>query len=260
MPQIGLGTYRITSYKQILNSIKTAFSYGIRLIDTAEIYGNEAEIGKAIKDLNLNRKNLFITTKIWNSQQGYDNTLRSFERSLKNLKTDYIDLYLIHWPVADKFTKTWKALENLYEKGLAKNIGVSNFNIHQLEKLFVKANIVPVVNQIELHPYLQQNKTVEFCKNNDIRIEAWSPIAKGNIISDRTLKKIGDKYGKTAIQIALRWELEKGYITIPKSSNPSHIAELYNIFDFQLEQEDIKKIDHLDKNFRLGPAPDNFNF
>jgi len=260
IPSLGIGTYRNTSYKNLLTVFKEAFDKGIFLIDTAEMYGNESEIGKAIKDLKIERDKLFITSKVWNSQQGYDSTIKSFENSLKKLKTDYLDLYLIHWPVSDKFQETWKALEYLYKKGLAKNIGVSNFHIHHLKKLFETAEIIPAVNQIELHPYMHQDEILNYCNEKEIVIEAWSPIAKGRVANDNLLIKIGQKYNKTAVQVSLRWEIQKGIVTIPKSSKPERIAEFANIFDFELTKDEMTMVSKLNNNSRIGPNPDNFDF
>ncbi len=258
IPALGLGTYKNTDKEEVVTAVKTAIQNGVQLIDTAEFYSNENYIGSAISD--FKRDDLFITTKVWNSEQGYDSTLRSFERSLNNLKTDYLDLYLIHWPKEDKMKDTWKAFEKLYEQGVAKNIGVSNFHKHHLEKLFVNANFKPVVNQIELHPYFSQLKLREFCNKNNILIESWSPIAKGRVAEDSVLKKIGEKYDKTAVQITVRWHIQLGFITIPKSVKPERIIKSIDVFDFELTDEDMKKINDLNKNERLGPDPDNFDF
>ena len=260
IPTLGLGTYRNTAQQEITNAIKTAYDKGIRLIDTAEIYGNEKQIGKAINDLKIDRKELFITSKVWNSEQGYETTLKSFERSLKNLRTDYLDMYLIHWPVAGKFNDTWRAFEDLYEQGKIKNIGVSNFHKHHLEKLLKTAKIIPVVNQIELHPYLCQEELVKFCRKHEIAIESWSPIAKGGVVEDKELIKIAYTHGKTQVQISLRWHLQQGFIAIPKSANSEHIEEFTDIFNFKLSENEMNIISNLNKNQRVGPDPDNFNF
>ncbi len=260
IPVLGLGTYKNTAQQSVCTAIETAYSKGIRLIDTAEIYGNERQIGNALEELKLDRKELFITSKIWNSEHGFDTAMRSFERSLKNLRTNYLDLYLIHWPVAGKFAETWKALEKLYEQGLVKNIGVSNFHEHHLKELFKTAKIIPAVNQIELHAYLTQKELVEFCKRNQIAIESWSPIAKGKIIKDKELIRIADAHKKTAVQVALRWHLQQDFIAIPKSENSKHIEEFSKIFDFELTDYEMQKISELDKHLRVGPNPDSFKF
>lgn len=260
IPLLGLGTYRNTNYNEVLTSLKKAFEKEIFLIDTAEIYGNEALIGKAIKEIGIDRKKLFITSKVWNSEQGFDATLRSFEKSLKNLQTDYLDLYLIHWPVSDKFQQTWKALEKLYSENIVKNIGVSNFHIHHLETLLKTAKIIPAVNQIELHPYMQQKQLVNYCNSKKISVEAWSPLAKGKVADDSLLTEIGSKYGKNAVQVTLRWIMQNNIIAIPKSSKPERIEEFADIFDFELDEDEMRQISRLDKDLRIGPDPDNFNF
>ena len=260
MPALGLGTYRNTNQQKITNSIKTAYNNGLRLIDTAEIYGNEKQIGNAIKKLNIKREELFITSKVWNSEQGFDSTINSFKRSLENLQTDYLDLYLIHWPSSDKFIDTWKAMEQLYEQGLIKNIGVSNFHKSHLEELLETAKIIPAVNQIELHPYLIQKELSKLCKQKNIIVESWSPIAKGKVADDFNLLKIAYTHGKSQVQITLRWHLQNGFIAIPKSAKPEHIAEFSNIFDFKLTDKEMEIISNLNKNSRVGPNPDTFNF
>lgn len=260
IPTIGLGTYKNTNPREVTKAIKTAYDIGFRLIDTAVIYGNEELIGNSIKDLNIDRKELFITSKVWNSEQGYDTTLKSFRNSLKKLQTDYLDMYLIHWPVATKFNETWRAFEYLYEQGLVKNIGVSNFHINHLNELLKTANIIPVVNQIELHPFLVQEELQKFCKEKGIQIESWSPITKGKVIENRELLKIAYSHGKTSVQITLRWHIQQGLIAIPKSVNPKHIEEFSEIFDFELSNDEMKKISTLNKNLRVGPNPDNFSF
>ena len=243
---MGIGTYRLNSFDEILNVLTIAFEENITLIDTAEFYGNETEIGKAIKKSKIKRDKLFITTKIWDSESGFDATMISFEKSLKKLQTDYIDLYLIHWPRAYSFMDTWKAMENLYKQGLIKNIGVSNFSISHLRELLDKCEIVPAVNQIELNPYLQQKDLATFCRKHSIAIEAWSPLAKGSVASDDILKNIGKKYSKNAVQVTLRWQIQNDIIAIPKSAKSERIKEFSKIFDFELTKDDLQKIASLD--------------
>ncbi len=251
IPLLGLGTYKLNSYDEVLNSLKIAYNQGVTLIDTAEMYGNEAEIGKAIKEIGITRNELFITTKIWNADSGYDVTMRTFEKSLKNLQTEYIDLYLIHWPRGYDFVDTWKAMENLYKQGVIKSIGVSNFYISHLNELLDKCEIVPAVNQIELHPYLQQQQLVDFCNKHTIAVEAWSPLAKGSVASDDVLNEIGKKYSKNAVQVTLRWLIQNNIIAIPKSSKSDRIKEFAEIFDFNLSDEDMQKISSLDIHNRI---------
>lgn len=260
IPSIGLGTYRNTNALEITNAIKTAYNIGFRLIDTAVIYENEKFIGNSIKDLKIDRKELFITSKVWNSEQGYESTLKSFELSLKNLQTDYLDMYLIHWPVAEKFNDTWRAFEHLYKQGVVKNIGVSNFHVNHLNELLKTANVIPAVNQIELHPFLIQEELQKFCKQKNIQIESWSPIAKARVVDNKELLKIAYSHGKTNVQITLRWHIQQGLVAIPKSVNPKHIEEFAEVFDFELSEEEMKKISTLNKNLRVGPDPDNFSF
>ncbi len=239
---LGLGTYRLNSQKEVSKAIHTAYELDIRLIDTAEMYDNEQQIGNAIKELGINRQEMFITSKIWNSNAGYDKTLWAFEKSLKRLQTDYLDLYLIHWPASNSFIQTWKALEYLYKQGIAKNIGVSNFDSNDLQILFNKAEIKPVVNQIKLHPLYQQKNLKEFCRANDVAVQSWSPLMKGAVVTNSVLKSIGKKYGKTAVQVAVRWQIEQGIICIPKSANPQHIREFADVFDFSISPDDMKLI------------------
>ncbi|MBN2662476.1 MAG: aldo/keto reductase [Bacteroidales bacterium] len=261
IPSLGLGTYKITKPSDVDNAIESALKNNFTLIDTAEIYANEQEIGNSLKKFGAKRYNLFITSKVWNSEQGYETTLRSFERTLKKLQTDYLDLYLIHWP-KEKSTmlETWRAMEKLYNDGRVKNIGVSNFHVHHLEQLFKTATVIPAVNQIELHPYLTQKSLTEFCKKNDIVVEAWSPIAKGSVANDSLLQEIGKKHNKTAVQVVLRWHIQRGLIAIPKSTNTSRITQSIDIFDFELSADEMNQICGLNKNMRVGPDPDNFNF
>jgi len=259
MPQLGLGVFSMQDGKEVREAIKTAFDEGYRSIDTAKVYGNEKSVGQAIKESKIPRKELFLTTKVWNSDQGYLQALEAFQHSMDRLGEDYLDLYLVHWPVKDKYVDTWKALEKLYHDGIVRSIGVSNFQVHHLEYLFQYAEIIPAVNQIEQHPYLVQKELQDFCALHDIKIEAWSPLGRGAVLNDETLALLGQKYGKTSAQITLRWQIQHGIITIPKSSRAERIKENISIFDFSLEQGDMDIIDGLNRNYRIGPDPDNFN-
>lgn len=260
MPNFGLGVYKVEEGQQAIDTVRFAIDAGYRLIDTAAFYENEASVGQAIMESGINRKELFVTTKVWNSDQGYDETLQAFEKSMQKLQLDYLDLYLIHWPVKGKYIDTWRALERLYKEGRVRAIGVSNFQIHHLQEIMQSSEQKPVVNQIELHPYLQQEELRSFCKEYQIAVEAWSPIARGRILSEPVLVALAEKYRKSVAQIILRWHLQNDIIIIPKSVTPVRIKENTQIFDFELTNEDMEKINSLNKNERFGADPDNFNF
>jgi diketogulonate reductase-like aldo/keto reductase len=259
MPIFGLGVWKVEDGAEVENAVKYAIKAGYRLIDTAAVYGNEEGVGNAIQDSGLPRENLFITTKVWNGDQGYDSTLRAFEESIKRLKLDYLDLYLIHWPVKGKYKDTWRAMEKLYEEGRIRAIGVSNFHSHHLDDLIDSAKVVPMVNQVEFHPLLTQEELRAYCKRNKIQFEAWSPLMQGNLDLP-VLKQLGEKYGKSPAQIVLRWDIQNEVITIPKSVRESRIIENADIFDFELSEEDMEAINSLNQNKRFGSNPDNFNF
>ncbi|GIP59889.1 aldo/keto reductase [Paenibacillus sp. FSL W8-0186] len=260
MPWLGLGVYKMSEGQEVTASIEAAIRNGYRSIDTAALYQNEEGVGQAIKASGISREELFITTKVWNSDQGYDSTLKAFDASMSKLGLDYLDLYLIHWPVKGKYKETWKALEQLHKDGRVRSIGVSNFQIHHLEDLLANAEVRPVVNQVELHPLLSQVELREYCKSQGIQIEAWSPLAQGKLLDNEVLKAIGAKYGKSTAQVIIRWDLQHGIVTIPKSSNPKRIVENANVFDFELTAEEMKQIDGLNQDQRVGPDPDNFDF
>lgn len=233
---------------------------GYRAIDTAALYGNEEEVGIAIRESGVPREEIFVTTKVWNKDQGYDLTLRAFETSLKKLGLEYIDLYLTHWPVEDKLVDTYRAIERLYEEKLIRVPGVSNHHQHHLEKIFAKANVKPMVDQIELHPYLSQQELRSFCTENDIAVTAWSPLGRGGVLQDETIVNIANAIGKTAAQVVLRWHYQHDIISIPKSVTPNRIEENMQIFDFELSDEQITQLNNLNKNQRFGQNPDNFHF
>jgi methylglyoxal/glyoxal reductase len=260
MPWFGLGVYKVEAGQEVIDSVKWAIKTGYRSIDTASFYQNEEGVGQAIKEASVPREKLFITTKVWNTDQGYESTLASFDRSLKKLDLDYLDLFLIHWPVKGKYKETWKALETLYKEGRVRAIGVSNFQIHHLEDLIKDAEIIPMVNQVELHPRLSQKELLTFCQEQNIQLEAWSPLGRGKMLDDPTLKELAAKYGKSTAQIILRWDLQSGVVTIPKSVKNTRIIENANIFDFELTHEDMEKINSLNRDERNGPDPDNFDF
>lgn len=259
MPWLGLGVWRVSEGNEVESAVKAAIRAGYRSIDTAAIYKNEEGVGKAIKESGVSREELFVTTKVWNADQGYDSTLVAFEKSRKKLGLEYIDLYLVHWPVKGKFKDTWKALEKLYHDGVVRAIGVSNFQIHHLQDVMADCTIKPMVNQVEYHPLLIQRELLAFCKENQIQMEAWSPLMQGNL-DQPLLHELSQKYGKSPAQIVLRWDLQNGVVTIPKSITESRIIENADIFDFELSAEDMEKISGLNQNKRFGPDPDNFDF
>ncbi|PLR76619.1 aldo/keto reductase [Bacillus sp. V3-13] len=260
MPWFGFGVFKVKEGEEVIESVKAALKAGYRSIDTAAVYQNEEGVGQAIKESGVPREELFVTTKVWNADQGFDSTLSAFETSLKKLGLDYVDLYLIHWPVKGKYKETWRALEQLYKDGRVRAIGVSNFHVHHLQDLLADAEIKPMVNQVELHPLLAQTELHEFCKNQGIQIEAWSPLAQGELLNNEVLKEIGAKYDKSPAQIILRWDLQREIVTIPKSINENRIIENANIFDFELSRDDMEKINSLNENRRVGADPDNFDF
>ena len=260
MPRLGLGVWKAKDGEEVENAVKAAIETGYRLIDTAAVYKNEEGVGKATKASGIMREELFITTKVWNDQQGYESTLQAFEESRKKLGLEYLDLYLIHWPVKEKFKETWKALEKLYQDGWVKAIGVSNFQVHHLKDLIADAKVKPMVNQVEFHPYLTQKELLSYCKEENIQMEAWSPLMQGEVVRVDVIKELAEKYGKTPAQIVLRWDLQHGVVTIPKSVKEHRIRENADVFDFELSPEDMDKLDALNKNHRFGPDPDNFDF
>jgi diketogulonate reductase-like aldo/keto reductase len=260
MPWVGLGVFRAEEGEEVVEAVRYALGIGYRSIDTAAIYGNEKGVGEAVRKSDVPRSDVFVTTKVWNSDQGYQSTLAAFEKSLDLLQMDYVDLYLIHWPVSEKFIQTWRALEEIYRSGRARAIGVSNFMENHLSELLASASIPPMVNQVEFHPRLVQPGLLRYCAEHDIQVEAWSPIMRGAVQEIPELIKLADKYGKTPTQIVLRWDLQRGVVTIPKSVHPARIAANADIFDFELSQDDMGVINALDRDDRMGPDPQNFDF
>jgi methylglyoxal/glyoxal reductase len=264
MPWLGLGVFQVEEGSELIQAVKSAIAHGYRSIDTAAIYQNETGVGQAIKealhDNNLSREELFVTSKVWTADMGYEETIAAYETSLAKLGLEYLDLYLIHWPVKGKYKETWRALETLYKEGRVKAIGVSNFQIHHLEDVMKDAEIKPMVNQVELHPYLSQQELLSFCKEQGIQLEAWSPLMQGQLLDQPVLKQIAAKHGKSVAQVIIRWDLQRGIITIPKSTKEHRIIENVDVFDFQLTEEDMNLINALNQDQRVGPDPDNFDF
>ncbi|HEO8420315.1 aldo/keto reductase [Niallia sp. FSL W8-0635] len=261
MPWLGLGVFLVKDGEEVVNSVKAALEAGYRSIDTAAVYKNEEGVGKAITESNVPREELFITTKVWNADQGYEATLAAFDVSMEKLGLDYLDLYLIHWPLPSqgKFVETWKALEKLYKDGRVRAIGVSNFKVHHLEEVIAKGEIVPMVNQVEYHPRFNQRELHDFCKKHSIQLEAWSPLMQGGLLEEPTLVEIAKKYNKSTAQIIIRWDIQTGVVTIPKSVKPHRIAENADVFDFELSDEDMDKINALNQDQRMFADPDTFS-
>jgi 2,5-diketo-D-gluconate reductase A len=259
IPQLGFGVFQIPP-EDTQSAVETALDAGYRHIDTAAAYGNEAEVGAALAAASLPREDVFVTTKLWNAQQGHDSTLAAFEKSLKRLGLDHVDLYLIHWPVPseDRFIETWRAFERIYEEEAARTIGVSNFRVEDLERLEVETDTRPTINQVELHPGLQQAALRAWHAEHRIATEAWSPLAQGDLLDDETIMGIADRHGKTPAQVILRWHLRLGNVAIPKSVTPERIRENVEIFDFELSDVDMAEFARLDRGERIGPDPATF--
>ena len=258
MPQLGFGVFQIAN-DEVVEPIRTALECGYRSIDTATAYRNEAGVGRAIAESGVPREDLFVTTKLWNTDQGYDSALRAFDDSLRELGLDYVDLYLIHWPMPgrDLYADTWKAFEKLHADGRARAIGVSNFHIPHLKRLFDESGIVPAVNQIELHPRLQQPGLRAFHDEHGIVTEAWSPLGRGQGLLDVPgIAELAARHGRSPAQIVLRWHLQLGNVAIPKSGNPGRIRENLGIFDFELSDDDMTILLGLELGARVGPDPD----
>lgn len=260
IPQVGFGVYKVPR-KQTAEAVATAIEVGYRHIDTATLYDNEAEVGEGVRRSGLPREDVFVTTKVWNSDQGFDSTLRAFDTSMDLLGFDYLDLYLIHWPAPaqDRYVDTWRALERLHSEGRVRSIGVSNFHPHHLERLFAETDTVPVVNQIELHPWLPQKATREFHAAHGIRTEAWSPLARGRVLGNPTLDAVAAKHGVSAAQVVLRWHVQLDNVVIPKSVTPERIAENIDLFGFELDGEDLASIATLESGDRTGRDPDDLD-
>lgn len=256
MPRFGLGVFKMADKEEAVAAMLSAIAAGYPAIDTAAIYKNEPEVGEAVRASGIKREELFITSKVWNTDQGYDNTLRAFEASLERLGFDYLDLYLTHWAIPETFEETYRAIQRLYDEKLVRSIGVSNHQQHHLEKILATANTKPMVNQIELHPQLTQEPLRQFCADNDIVVTSWSPLARGRLLEDPVLAKIGETHGKSIAQVVIRWHLQNDLVVIPKSVTPSRIQENADVYDFSLTQEEMKLIDGLDQDWRSGTHPD----
>ncbi|CAM4136141.1 aldo/keto reductase [Zobellia nedashkovskayae] len=262
MPYFGLGTYLADNDQEVIDAVKNALNAGYRHIDTAAAYKNEEGVGKGIRESNVAREEVFLVSKLWNADQGYKSTLKAFEESLERLGVDYLDLYLIHWPVAGKYKDTWRAMEKLYREKKIRAIGVSNFLQHHLEDLLETAEVVPMVNQMEFHPYLVQQDLIDFCNSKGIQYESWSPFMHGKLFDGKSevFSELTNKYNKSIAQIVLRYNLQKGIVVIPKTVHENRIKSNADIFDFELSEADISYLDSLDKGERTGPDPDNFDF
>jgi len=261
MPWLGLGVWQAGDDAETGRAVRTAIDCGYRSIDTAKIYENERGVGRAVRASGVPREHLFITTKVWNDDVRSNRIAAAFDRSLRLLGLDYVDLYLVHWPIAGKIVEAWRAMEELAASGRVRAIGVSNHLVPHLRELLAVAEIAPAVNQIEFHPYLQSRPLVDFCRSQRIQVEAWSPLGQGGpLLHDPTLTEIARRHDRTVAQIVLRWDLQKEVITIPKSSHPQRIAENARMFDFTLSPADLAAIDALERGHRYGPDPANFGF
>lgn len=260
MPWFGLGVYKTEPGQEVETSVRLAIENGYRSIDTAKLYNNEEGVGQAIRDAGVKREDIFVTTKVLNSDQGYESTLQAFEASRQRLGMDYVDLYLIHWPGTRLYKETWKALEKLYKDGHVRAIGVSNFQIRHLEDILQDCEFVPMVNQVEYHPRLTQVNLLSYCKQNRIQMEAWSPLMRGKLLDDPAIQQIAAAHGKTAAQVILRWDLDHGVVTIPKSIHADRIKANADIFNFSLTADEMATIDSLNTNERVGPDPDTLDF
>jgi diketogulonate reductase-like aldo/keto reductase len=250
IPIIGLGTWAMSG-KQAYQAVLWALEAGYRLIDTATLYGNESVIGEAIRDSEISREEIFITTKVWNSDHGFEKTIAAFEKSLKKLDLSYLDLYLIHWPATNLRNESWRALEKIYKEERVRAIGVCNYTIRYLKELFDYSSIFPSINQVEFSPFLYQKELLDFCKQRKITVEAYCPLTRSTKMDNPILISMGKKYNKTAAQVMLRWGLQHGIIQIPKSANKNHLYENIDIFNFVLSNEDIEHLDSLNENYRV---------
>jgi diketogulonate reductase-like aldo/keto reductase len=260
MPWLGLGVFKSAPGEETEQAVRWGLEIGYRHIDTAAYYENEADVGRAIEDSGVPREQIFITTKVWNSDQGYESTLKAFDRSRRNLGVDAVDLYLIHWPVKGMFVETWKAMEKLLADGKVRAIGVSNFLAHHVEELMRFSSVPPAVNQVEFHPFLVQEELLAFDARSHVQHEAWSPLTRARSLNHPVIVEIARKHERSPAQVVLRWDLHRGVVTIPKSVHRERILENSRIFDFSLDPAEVKKISALDAGERIGPHPDNITF
>ncbi|HET8716825.1 MAG TPA: aldo/keto reductase [Nocardioidaceae bacterium] len=261
IPQLGFGTYQIAPADTV-QAVTSALEIGYRHLDTAQMYGNEQQVGEAVRASGIDRDDIFVTSKLNNGFHAYDDALEAFDRSLKELGFDYLDLFLIHWPLPQvgDFVETWKAMEEIYRSGRAKAVGVSNFQQKHLQRVLDETDVVPAVNQIEVHPYLSQDTLRHFGTEHQIATEAWSPIAQGKVLDDEVLARIAATYDKTVAQVTLRWHLQRGDIVFPKTVTRSRAEENFDVFGFELAETDMASIDALNRDERVGPDPDAFNY
>ncbi|QMT98284.1 aldo/keto reductase [Mycoplasma tullyi] len=268
IPSIGFGTYQLEDGQQTIDVVRYALEVGYRQLDCAEIYENQKSVGKAIKLSGIDRKEIFVTSKIWNDDKGYESTKRAFNKILNDLDLEYLDLLLIHWPIGKDFkdnwqeinAQTWKAMEELYEQGKIKAIGLSNFLVHHIKALKKTAKIQPMVNQIEFHPGYMQPEIVEYCQKNNIAVQAWSPFAQANVLDNKTLVKLAKKYKVTVAQLILNWIMQKDIIPLPKSKTPERIKSNFDLFSFRIDEKDLKIIDQINENTSLDLHPDHVDF
>ncbi|WP_339260856.1 aldo/keto reductase [Lysinibacillus sp. FSL K6-3209] len=265
MPLVGYGVFRVPDGDDLAEAVKTAIAKGYRSIDTAQVYRNEESVGRgiraAIDEGLVAREELFITSKVWNDGLSYEETLAAYASSLEKLGLDYLDLYLIHWPGLDtSYIEAYKALEKIYQDGRVRSIGVSNFHVHHLEHLLKETTVIPVINQIEFHPHLTQEEVRNYCKEHRIQVEAWSPLMNGSLLEEALIQQLASKYNKTPAQIVLRYDVQHGVVTIPKTMTPSRMTENLDVFDFALADEEMAQLDAMNDGLRCGPDPEKFNF